>query len=107
MGNQAMDEQSVETSLMSPSVLAAKGENLVKISTALDNGDNLKGMKFKMAYKGISKKDIMQRPTKEVFSKIQSNLLESQKYVNQMRLNRLKNRMEVETNYSKIKTQFE
>ena len=60
-----------------------------------------------MAYKGISKKDIMQMPTKDVFSKIQSNHEQSQKFVNQMRLDKLKNRMEVETNYSKIKTQFE
>ena len=60
-----------------------------------------------MAYKGISKKDILQLPAKEVFNKIQSNLQQAQEQVNQMRLDKLKNRMEVESNYSKVKDQFE
>ncbi len=46
-------------------------------------------------------------PTKDVFNKIQSNLEQSQKFVNQMRLDKLKNRLEVETDYSKVKSQFE
>jgi len=45
-----------------------KNDNIIKIES-LEDTDNL-NLKFKMAYKGISKADIIQSSTKDIFNKI-------------------------------------
>lgn len=47
-------------------------------------------MKFQEVYRGISKKDIINKPTKEIYNRIQANIDQSQRQAQYARANQLK-----------------